>query len=114
MRQYDGLFIFTPRETADNRKRQISNLENLIKKHEGTIIQKSEWGDKLMGYPIRKHKEGYFLVLEFTMNPAQMTSFRNALELQDDLLKLMITVYNAKKQKPAPEKSRPAAVRATR
>ncbi len=112
MKNYDGLFIFTPRETEEGRKRQLSLLETLIKKHEGVVTQKSEWGEKPIGYPIRKFKEGYFVHILFQMNPSQVAPFRNALELQENLLNFMLTVYDAKKQKPQPEKSRVPAARA--
>jgi len=114
MKSYDGLFIFKPRETPDTRKNQIGALENLIKKFEGSVKNKNEWGDKPLGYPLRKFREGYFLILDFQMNPARMAEFRNALGHQEALLNVMLTVQDPKSLKPSAERVRTPAAKTFR
>ena len=99
MKPYEALFIFPPEATPEVRKNQDKNLEELLKKFGGTIVQKTEWGKKLLGYPLKKFREGYFLLLEFQMESLNMTEFRKGLELQEGLLKFMVTVKNPKTEK---------------
>ena len=109
MKSYEGVFIFPPEAASDARKVQLKNLEDLIGKFEGSVQQKTEWGKKPLGYPIKKFREGWVVVADFQMNPAGATEFRKMLELQEDLLKYMITV---KQEGKAEKKSAPRPVSA--
>lgn len=111
MKSYEGLFIFPPESTPDVRKNQLKNLDDLIAKFKGQVQQKNEWGKKPLGYLIRKYQEGYTLVYDFQMDPAHATEFRRGLELQEDLMKFMVTVKHPVKvvEKKAPSAPKPAA-----
>ncbi len=120
MNSYEGLFIFPPDSTPEARKNQLKNLDDLIAKFKGQITQKNEWGKKSIGYSIRKFSEGHCLVYDFQMDPSQATEFRKGLELQEDLLKFMVTIKRSPKiekksaaSKAAKPSSRPAAQSAT-
>lgn len=97
MKAYEGVFIFPPESAGDARKTQLKNLDDLIVKFQGSVIQKNEWGKKLLGYPLKKFREGYVVVTDFEMPSLQATEFRKSLELQEDLLKYMITIKVAVK-----------------
>ena len=98
-RLYDGLIILPPEATPEVRKTQVKNLEDLVQKCNGTILQKVEEGRKPLGYPIRKHAEGYFLVFHFEMETGKVSEFKNALELHEDILTFMVTVQVLRKDK---------------
>ena len=113
MKSYEGLFIYPPDAAAEVRKTQDKSLEDLVKKFEGKILQKMEWGRKPLGYPLKKFREGYFVVLEFQLPPLKMNEFRKALELQTDFLKFMLTIKQAKAPLKPAEKSPAPAVSAS-
>lgn len=125
MKAYEGVFIFPPESTPDARKAQFKNLDDLFAKFGAQVDSKQDWGKKPMGYAIRKFHEGYFLVVDFKMDPAKATEFRKGLELQEDVIKNMVTlkhIPSAKKlaraaakpvRPPAPYTPAPAAGVAT-
>jgi small subunit ribosomal protein S6 len=95
MKEYEGLFIFPPESGPDTRKQEISTVEGLIKKSNGSILNKAEWGRKPLGYTIKKFKEGYFLILDFQMDPSKIKELREGLQLQESLIKFLLTVKPA-------------------
>ncbi len=113
MKAYEGVFIFPPESAADARKTQLKNLDDIIAKFQGSVIQKNEWGKKQLGYSLKKFREGYVVVTDFEMPTSQAIEFRKTLELQEDLLKYMITVKIAakpdKKAAAKPPAAAPAA-----
>ena len=99
MKAYEALFVFPPESTPEIRKNQLKNLDDLFTKHKAQVTEKTEWGKKLLGYPIRKHAEGFSLVYNFQMDPAQAVEFRKGLDLQEDLMKYMVTIKPQEKVK---------------
>ena len=108
MKSYEGVFIFPPDSTPDARKAQFKNLDDLFAKLQAEILQKNEWGKRPLGYHIRKFGEGHFCVIDFKMDPSKALEFRKSLDLQEEIIKYMVTVKNnfpdkkpAKAPKPA-------------
>ena len=92
MKLYEGFFILPPDATGDVQKTQINNLETTIQKFSGKVAQRHELGRRPLGYTLKKFREGYHVVLDFEMDPPTVQELRKNLELQDGLLKYMITV----------------------
>ncbi len=109
MTSYEGIFIFPPESAGDARKAQLKSIDDIIAKFQGSIIQKNEWGKKLLGYPLKKFREGYVVVADFEMPSLQAVEFRKSLELQEDILKYMVTVKAAVKPEKKAVVTPPAA-----
>ena len=113
MNSYEGVFIFPPDIAPDTRKAQFKTLDELFQKAGAEILQKTEWGKKTLGYAIKKFNEGHYLIVDYKMDPAKTEAFRKTVELQDSIIKYMITVRNLAAEKKAAtakaKTARPAA-----
>ena len=111
MKAYEGVFVFPPDSTPDARKTQLKNVEDLITRFGGSITERVEIGRKPLGYPVRKHHEGFLWVADFKMDGPRADEFRKALELQEDLIKHMIIRKDpvAPKKVPPPRPAAPEA-----
>lgn len=108
MKKYEGLFIFPPEITAEGPKDPAAEVVKWIEKFEGKVIQKTDLGKKPLGHMIRKYKDGKMFVFEFEMSTSRMQDFRKELELQEGLLKYMVSIP-PKKPALAPLPATPAA-----
>jgi small subunit ribosomal protein S6 len=98
MKLYEGLFILPPDVMGDARKNQMINLENMIQKFNGKVHQRHEVGRRVLGYAMKRFKEGYLVAIDFDMDPASQDGYRKALELQEDVLSYMIIAKDAKQE----------------
>ncbi len=105
MRVYEGIFIFSPESTPDHRKNQDTLVTGLVQKFSGQVVNITELGKKALGYYVQKFKEGFFVVVEFKMAPEKMVEFDQALRLQNEILKFMLTVKQEVKAKVVKQKS---------
>lgn len=112
MKSYEGVFIFPPEAAAETRKAQFKNLDDLLAKFQAEIVLKNEWGKRPLGYTVRKFNEGHFCVIDYKMDPAKAVEFRKALQLQEDVIKYMITLKNLMPDKRPPKPSKPARAQA--
>ena len=92
MKAYEGVFIFPPEAATDARKAQLKNLDDLIVRCKGSIVNKAEWGKRSLGYAVEGFGEGYFVVVDFKMDPSAADTFRKQLQLSEELIKYMVTV----------------------
>jgi small subunit ribosomal protein S6 len=109
MKSYEGVFIFPPDSAPDARKAQLKNLDDLFAKYQIEVLLKNEWGKRPLAYPIRKHAEGHFLIVDFKMDPSKAVEFRKSMELFEDVIKFMITVKYAQTEKKPSKSAKPAA-----
>lgn len=105
MKSYEGIFVFPPTSTPDERKAQDKVIDTQIEKFKGKVVQRAEWGKRSLGYVVKRFREGLFVFVEFEMEPAGVIDFRKALEVNSDLLKYMVTVKDPKAGKVAPRKN---------
>lgn len=101
MNSYEGVFIFPPDIAPDARKAQFKMLDDLFLKAGAEIIQKTEWGKKPLGYSIKKFSEGHYLIVDYKMDTAKTEDFRKTVQLQDSIIKYMITVRDLVAEKKA-------------
>ncbi len=100
MRKYEGLFIFPPEETPEAWKGEEKRLEETISRLGGRILERKDWGRRLLGYPIRKFREGRMLCWNFEIEGNQLGELRKALALDERILKSTLV----KPQEPKPVK----------
>jgi ribosomal protein S6 len=96
MKKYEGLFIFPPEITGEGHKDPAAEVTKWIEKFQGKVIQKVDLGKKPLGHMIRKYKDGRTFVFEFEMDPSRAQDFRKELELQENLLRYMVSVLAKK------------------
>jgi ribosomal protein S6 len=96
MKKYEGLFIFSPEITGESHKDPAAEVTKWIEKFQGKVIQKTDLGKKPMGHMIGKYKDGRMFVFEYEMDPSRTQEFRKELELQENLLKYMVSIPKKK------------------
>jgi|GEM_PF-650130 len=105
MRVYENLLAFSPSVSPEDRKVHEKELEKIIDKHSGKILNKNELGQKYLGYEVKKHREAYLVVWDVQMDPSRAMEYRRALQLYPNIIKYMVTHKLPKKPAP-PRKPR--------
>ena len=99
MRKYEALFIFPPDETPEAWKEKEKKIEGTLSHYGGRTLARQDWGLRLLGYPLRKFREGRVLLWNFEMETHQLGEFRKALGLDEKILKAAI--FKTLEPKPA-------------
>lgn len=69
-----------------------NGFEEVVKKHEGKVLNRSELGKRFLGYPVKKVREGYFVSFVFELAPEKMDGLKRSLQLAEDILKFTLIV----------------------
>ena len=92
MRKYEMLVILDA--TTDNQAEEIAKIEELLKNLGGTVSKTDAWGKKTLAYPIRKKTEGYYVLFNFELEPAQTFELRRVLGLRANVYRQLVIVLD--------------------
>lgn len=88
--KYELMVIIKPLLPEDIKSKVLSKIEKQIAKFEGKILKTDVWGKRHLAYNIKKHEEGYYVVLDIEMPEENAPELENALKLQSDVLRHLL------------------------
>jgi small subunit ribosomal protein S6 len=86
---YEGMYVIAANLSDEMRKKTVEKIRMGIE-HAGGVIQKEhDLGKKKLAYEINRHKEGYYLLLYFTLPASQMNLLWKEWRLMEDVLRFL-------------------------
>ena len=89
MKNYEALFVLKS-GTEDKIEKATSTIVDGIKKNKGKIIKEDKWGKRALAYPIKKHKEGFYYKLDFSIEPSLIEKLDKSYKLNSNILRTLI------------------------
>ena len=92
MNKYEAMFIIKPDLSEDNKKVLFNNIAEAITKHQGVVTNAAVWAERRKFYfPIKKHLEGAYYLVNFDLPPLSVKDIRNTYKLNEDILRVLIS-----------------------
>ncbi len=92
MRKYELMCIIQPDldETAFNGV--LDKVKGWVGELGGKVDKAEVWGRRRMAYIINKHREGQYVLLNVTMDPAATSELERNLRFQESIMRHMLSV----------------------
>ncbi len=87
IRYYETMLIFHPETDEEERRKIMDRLRSLIQDFKGRIAKVDEWGKRRLAYPIKKLREGYYVVLNYALDPEGLGEIDRRLKLEEKVLR---------------------------
>jgi small subunit ribosomal protein S6 len=94
MRDYEVIFIANPELDGNAFKDLVERVSNWIKEAGGTVSKVDLWGKRQLAYPIRKKKEGQYVLIESNMAPSFCADLERSLRLTEPVMRFLIVQKN--------------------
>jgi len=65
---YEGMFVFGAHLGEESRKSAFEKIKVMLEEHGAEIHKIHEQGRRRLAYEIRRHREGYYYVVYFSMD----------------------------------------------
>ncbi|MBU1726513.1 MAG: 30S ribosomal protein S6 [Candidatus Omnitrophica bacterium] len=92
MNKYEAMFIVKPDLSEEERKNLFNQIAEAVTKNNGAIINSCVWADRRKLYfPIKKHHEGMYYLLNFNLPPLAVKEIRNVYKLNENILRVLIS-----------------------
>ena len=89
MRIYEELFIIKPDATEEEIDQIVEQMTGVVTAAGGTIDKNEKWGKRRLAYRVDKHREGYYVLLQFTCGPETVKELERRLRVTDAVIKFL-------------------------
>ncbi|MHB8437714.1 MAG: 30S ribosomal protein S6 [Acidimicrobiales bacterium] len=87
MRPYETMIIFDPDAEDGAVNAVLDRALELVKSNGGTPGAVNRWGKRTLAYEVKKKREGYYVVAEFTSEPKASAELDRFLTLADEVMR---------------------------
>ena len=88
---YELVCILRADGTEDQNKQLVTRIEDLIKKEGGTITATEPWGRRRFAFPIKKQREGLYVLVTLQAEPTVIDRVKRSFRLDESIVRVMIT-----------------------
>jgi small subunit ribosomal protein S6 len=92
VREYEVTIIVQPNLDETVRKELIERVSGWLTFGEDEAAKPvaNHWGMRQLAYPINKHKQGYYVMFEAKLEPAQINTVEQNMRFVEDLLRFLV------------------------
>ena len=96
MRPYETMIVFDTTVDAQTIQVALDRALETIRSHDGNPGAIDRWGKRPLAYEIKKRKEGYYVLVEFSGESNTVTELDRILTLSDEVLRFKILRHTTK------------------
>jgi len=88
--KYEIMLILQPDLGEERTTALLKEMRELIAEANGKIFHEDLWGLRELAYAIKKQRQGYYAVLNFTADPIKVKEFEKQLNIHQGVLRYLI------------------------
>ena len=90
MKKYEMLYIISAKQTEEQREAIIAKVQKMVEDRSGSVEKIDKWGMRKLAYPIQFQNEGFYVLMNFELNPLEVRGLENALNIMEPIVRKMI------------------------
>ncbi len=94
MNKYEVMVIVKPAE-EEAINTLVGKIEALIARVGGTVEKVDRWGKRRLAYAVKKHTDGYYVLVNFEADPAEIKEIDRVMKINDEILRHLIVKHEA-------------------
>ncbi|MEO7674167.1 MAG: 30S ribosomal protein S6 [Pyrinomonadaceae bacterium] len=88
-RTYEVMYIVDPETAADKIVALNESVGKLIEKEGGTIVRMDDIGMRTLAYPIKKRKDGYYVLYEIDGTGQEIMELERRMRVNDAIIRFV-------------------------
>lgn len=89
MKKYEVMFIVNI-ANEEVIQSAVKLVQDTITRIGGTVVKVDEWGRRHLAYEVKHQNEGYYVVVEFEADPAQITELDRIIKIHEEIIRHII------------------------
>lgn len=91
MNKYEIMFVVKPTLEEAAIKKVFEDTKAMLKKNKVNILEEKEMGQRDLAYEIKKHKSGYYFLLEVEADGEMVKEFSRVANISEDIIRYLVT-----------------------
>lgn len=96
MNTYETVFIVSPAIPLDDANAIFEKFKDLITTNGGEVINSEYWGKLKMAYPINKHREGCYYLIQYKVDGKFNAELETRFKYDENVLRFVIVKLDGK------------------
>ncbi len=92
MRKYELICVIQPDLDEAAFNGLLEKIKGWVSESGGSVDKMEVWGRRKLAYIIKKQREGQYVLMNLTMNPAATAALERNLRYQETILRHMLTI----------------------
>jgi len=89
MNKYELMFIIASDVSEEKREELIAKQKAYVESHKGTVEGVDKIGMKKFAYPINFKNEGFYVIMNISMNPEEVDAMNKLMTITDGIVRQM-------------------------
>jgi small subunit ribosomal protein S6 len=99
LRSYEFVYIISPEIEEENLQGVTDKIGQLIANGGGQVVRLDSWGRRRLAYPIKKFREGHYIVAQIQLEPGAISELKRSLGLTEEVIRyLLVRTDEAEKE----------------
>lgn len=95
MPKYELMYVIVGDATDEQENGLVEEIREFVAKHGGNIVKEDKIGKRRLAYPIKKHKRGSYVLVQFEGDPSKVNEIDNKLTVTQGILRHLILQVDA-------------------
>jgi small subunit ribosomal protein S6 len=92
MPQYEMVYIVRPDLEPDGVQAVVDRIGQRVHEQGGSVDFVEVWGKRRMAFPLRKSREGIYVLTRFTLDSARVPELKRLTRIMDEVVRSLIVV----------------------
>jgi small subunit ribosomal protein S6 len=89
-RDYELGFILNPEVSEEQTRAILDRVEQVVANHNGEVVRVNQWGRRRLGYPIQRHRDGFYVFIDMILTPETVIELERTLKVSEEVLRHLI------------------------
>ncbi len=89
MNKYELLYIISSDVAEEKREELIKKFSTYVENKKGTVDGIDKWGMRKFAYPINFKNEGFYVLMNVTMNPEDVDAMAKLMNITEGIVRQM-------------------------
>ena len=89
MKKYEVMFIVNI-ANEEVIQAAVKLVQDTITRIGGTVVKVDEWGRRHLAYEVKHQNEGYYVIVDFEADPAQITELDRIIKIHEEIIRHII------------------------
>lgn len=87
MNKYELLYIISSDTSEEQREELIKKFASYVESKGGSVDGMDKWGMRKLAYPINFKTEGYYVLMNITMNPQEVDAMSKLMNITEGIVR---------------------------